>query len=145
MFLENTVRSGPMRILVADDSALLRHLVKRYLQGLGFQARYVADGEHAIGEIYAEPLDLFIVGLKLPFGEGFQVIQAARCQHPRARIIAISSLSEEWARQTAFQQGADHFLLKPFTQAEFREVLGRAVSETSGYIASPTLARVRHL
>lgn len=134
-----------MRILVADDSALLRHLVKRYLQGLGLEARYVADGEHAISEIYAEPLDVLIVDLMMPYGDGFQVIQAARCQHPRARIIAISTLTEEWARETAFQQGADSFLLKPFTESEFREVLGRAVSETSGYGSPSTLARVRHL
>lgn len=134
-----------MNVLVADDSALLRHLVKRYLQGLGLQARYVADGEHAIGEIYAEKLDLLIVDLMMPRGDGFQVIQAARCQHPRARIVAISALEEEWARQNAFQQGADHFLLKPFTEREFREVLTRVGSEPPGYGTPPPLARLRNL
>jgi len=122
-----------VQILVADACPLQRHFLRLYLSRLGLRARFVADSEGAIGEIYAERLDLVVVDLTLP--EGSQLVEAARSQHPRAVIIGLGR----------FSAGVDAWLARPFGEAEFREVLGQCWRERPQDGAVSYLARGRCL
>lgn len=111
----------PYRILLAEDEAPLRNLLKLSLENAGYQVFPAEDGQQAVDLFDAQPVDLVILDIMMPRLDGFSV-----CRHIRRRsdvpIIMLTALGKTDDLVHGFELGADDYIAKPFT---FREVEAR--------------------
>ena len=118
------------RILVIDDDALLRRVIRVALEAAGYEVIEAGDGDAALHVYREQGADLLLVDLFIPEPDGLEVIRTVRAEVPDAKIIAMSgggSLKLDLlAAGEAF--GASRTLWKPFVP----DVLLSAVRDLLG-------------
>lgn len=107
---------GGACILVVDDVAGNRELLRRRLQREGHQAVMAANGREALDRINAGGLDLVLLDILMPEMNGFQVLETVKSTSSGRDlpIIMISSLDEIDSVVRCIEMGAEDFLPKPF-------------------------------
>jgi DNA-binding NtrC family response regulator len=112
-------------VLVVDDEADLAETCARLLRRQGYAvvtANTFQGGQAALAG--ASPA-LLVSDMRLPDGDGLDLVRAAGAQHPAVPAIVISGYSSESSQAAALAAGAVAFLSKPFTT----DVLSRAVEK----------------
>lgn len=107
-------RSGPIRVLLADDHPLVRAGVRKVLEQ---QARVAVVGEAGDGDEALKLLaelepDLLVLDLNMPNRDGFAVLREARDAAPGVRILVLTMHSSVEYVARAVREGADGYLLK---------------------------------
>ena len=110
-----------VRVLVVEDSEDQAGLLRQYLERAGCLVTVVASAEEAIGAYRADPPDLAVIDLLLPGMGGEELSARLRADLPACRIAITSVLDA-----SDFPE-ADALLPKPFTGAEVRAALGKAL------------------
>jgi signal transduction histidine kinase len=120
--------AGPRaRVLVADDNTDMRTYLCRILAEHGFDVDAAPDGATALEAARAAPPDLVLTDVMMPGLDGFGLLQALRADE-RTRgvpVVMVSARAGEEARASGLAQGADDYLVKPFSA---RELCVRAAS-----------------
>jgi two-component system KDP operon response regulator KdpE len=104
--------------LVLEDDRNIRRSVRTALESGGWTVREAETLQQAGGEMKAIRLDLAIVDLGLPDGDGVDFIRSLR-ERSRVPVIVLSARSEESHKVRALDAGADDYIEKPFRVAEF--------------------------
>ncbi len=105
------------RILVVDDEATIREVVRRYLEREGFSVQEAADGYAALDAVQDEAPDLIVLDLMLPGIDGLTITQHLRQRHT-IPIIILTAKGEVSDRIRGLEVGADDYLAKPFSPQE---------------------------
>lgn len=106
------------RVLIVEDSEVIRASVVSALQSLGHKAQALPDGTDLERAINASNPDLVILDVMLPGGrDGFELLGVVR-RLSRAGIIMLTARDEMTDRLRGLQQGADDYLSKPFALVE---------------------------
>ena len=113
------------RILVADDEAGIRKLLRIALEEGGYEVLEAANGIEALKEARAGRVDLAIADMAMPGQEGIETIRALRREVPGVGIVAISGAFQSQFLETAQPLGADAVLCKPVSD----ELLLASVAE----------------
>jgi len=101
-----------MKLLIVDDHAPARELIRELLEPLATEIRECADGAEAV-KVYDEfRPDFVTMDLQMPVLHGFEATQRILASHPRARIIAVSQTVALEIRERARHAGACHFVPK---------------------------------
>ncbi|MBS0171250.1 MAG: response regulator transcription factor [Nitrospira sp.] len=136
-----TVKST-LRILLADDHALLRRGLKEFLQdflsGDG-HTPYIAEtgtAHHAIEQIRSAEWDLVILDLNLPDMPGLEVLRILKSMQPGLPVLVVSIYSEEHYASRAVRAGALGYLTKETGPEELRAAVSRILHGGS-YVPSP--------
>ena len=111
-----------MRLLIIDDDALLRTIVKSKMEFSGNTVLEAADGTAGWEIMHAVALDCVLIDLGLPDMDGRTLIRRAR-NNPRTRqlpMIVITGRNDREAIDEAFEIGANYFLTKPINWPLFR-------------------------
>ncbi len=119
--------TGPRRsILVVDDVAINRHVLRDLLLPLGFEIVEVASGEAALARAQT---DLAFLDLRMPGMDGFELARRLRAQPGggRAKQIAMSASVLSFTRNDALAAGCDDFLPKPFREIDLLTKIGEAL------------------
>ena len=104
-------------ILVIDDEAQIRRMLRKMLEGAGYEVMEAGDGKAGI-EVYQENQpDLVITDLFMPGREGLRVIVVLKRDYPDAKIIAISGHPDYLP--AAMELGAHRAFSKPFSSKVF--------------------------
>jgi DNA-binding response OmpR family regulator len=117
-----------MRILVVDDHDEVRSLLRRALARDGHLVRTAADLQTARAVLAGRDMDLVVLDLGLPDGEGLDLCRALRREGGGMPILVLTAQSAISRRLEGFDAGVDDFLVKPFAVAELRarvKALGR--------------------
>src|SRR5262245_50220889 len=101
------------RILIADDEAGVRGLLRAVLEQGGFEVIEAADGTRALHEMRPGQVDLVIADLSAPEHERLEAIQTLRTKAPGIRVIAISAALGQEFLKTTHLLGVDAVLKKP--------------------------------
>jgi putative two-component system response regulator len=104
------------RILVVDDEAPNRTLVRRVLEESGFDVEEAADGDLALDAVGRSAPDLVLLDIQMPRRDGHSVLRALKWD-PRTRLIPVVMLTSHEQlpdRVQAIGTGADDYLTKPF-------------------------------
>ncbi len=109
------------RILIAEDEAPLRNLVRMSLEAGGHSVIAVGDGEAALKQFVSEPVDLVILDVMMPKMDGFTVCEEIR-KRSDVPVIMLTALGGTEDLVRGFELGADDYIPKPFT---FKEVQAR--------------------
>ena len=129
----NMTNSPSLRkILVVDDDPRLRDLLRRYLTEQGFNV-FVAEDAKDMAKIWQrEHVDLLVLDLMLPDGDGLDFCRELRADSRTRRlpVLMLSARGESMDRILGLELGADDYLAKPFEprelQARIKALLRRA-------------------
>ncbi|GAA3167320.1 chemotaxis response regulator CheY [Planomonospora alba] len=116
-----------MKILVADDSRVMRQIVTRTLRQAGFGGHDIveaADGRQAYDLAVAEKPDLVLSDWNMPEMTGIEVLRALRAAGETVPLGFVTSESTDEMKQMAEAAGALFLITKPFTADTFADVLG---------------------
>jgi two-component system OmpR family response regulator len=133
----------PEHILIVDDDAEIRHLLREYLERQGMRAQAVADGRGMHAALENGRFDLVILDLMLPGEDGLTL-----CRDLRARsnlpVIMLTARGEETDRIVGLEMGADDYVPKPFNP---RELLARikAVLRRAQTLPEPAAGEAKRL
>lgn len=104
-------------LLVVDDDARLRELLRRYLTEQGFRVTVAADAAEARARLTGFAFDLVVLDVMMPGETGFQLTASLR-QSSRIPILLLTAMAEPDDRINGLQNGADDYLVKPFEPRE---------------------------
>ena len=143
---------GDLKILVVDDEARMRKLVKDFLVKKEYKVIEAGDGEEAIDLFFKEKdIALIILDVMMPKMNGWQVCREIR-KYSKVPIIMLTAKSSEDDELTGFECGADEYISKPFSPkilvARVDALLRRtAKSDKNGIMRAGTieLNKVAHI
>jgi two-component system OmpR family response regulator len=107
-----------MRILVAEDDAVLAEALQRSLRESGHAVDWVKNGTEAEGAVDVEDFDLLILDLGLPKKSGLDVLKRLRARDSRLPVLILTASDGIGDRVRGLDAGADDYLAKPFDIAE---------------------------
>lgn len=116
-------------VLVVDDEAPLRELIRAYLEREGYSVREATNGKEALASVANEQPDVMVLDLMIPEIDGIEVCRRIRSTSD-VYIIMLTARADEVDRVVGLEVGADDYLTKPFSPRELvarvRAVLRRA-------------------
>ncbi len=127
---------GPVRsagtILVVDDEAGIRSLLRHILQGAGYQVLVANDGKQALERAAEADVSVVITDLVMPEREGLETIQLLRRRQPGLKIIAMSGAFRGEFLKVAEMLGAEATLAKPIRPEQLLETVRQVLTEELG-------------
>jgi CheY-like chemotaxis protein len=125
------------RILIADDRATSRELLRTVMERLGYAVSEAADGGEAVQKARAETPDLILLDLQMPILNGYEVLSELR-QDPRFAtlpVLAITASAMQGDRERALAAGFSAYLTKPVALAHLRGEIQRLLQPGNPAIA----------
>ncbi len=136
------------KILVVEDEADIRELIRYNLSQEGFVVEEAVDGAEALDRIGRRAPDLLLLDLMLPRMSGLELCRRLRAQPETARlpIIVVTAKGSEVDRVLGLEMGADDYVVKPFSPREVVarvKALLRRVTAASEHLAPVLFERGR--
>ena len=107
----------PKTILIAEDDADIRALLRLYLESEGFAVREAADGKTALDIALRESPDAALLDVMMPGMDGFQLTRALR-RTSDIPVLILSAKSQDNDKILGLNLGADDYIAKPFNPME---------------------------
>ena len=104
-------------ILVVDDEAKIRAIIRKYAEYEGFSVTEAADGMEAVSLCKTERFDLIVMDIMMPELDGFSACREIR-RFSETPIIMLSARGEEYDKINGFAFGIDDYVVKPFSPKE---------------------------
>ncbi|WP_349670546.1 response regulator transcription factor [Lacrimispora sp.] len=110
--------SSIQQILVVDDDADIREVIRIQLENKGYLVLEAANGNDAVNTVRENPdIDLIILDIMMPGMSGIEACAQIRTFHS-APVLFLTAKSKETDKNDAYENGGDDYLVKPFSQAE---------------------------
>lgn len=113
----------PPSILIVDDDAPIRSVLRRKLEQYQYDVCEAADGNEAIRALETTRFDLVITDIIMPEKDGIETICFLRLKQPEVKIIAISAPSNQLFLESARGLGAERVFTKPLKLAELADAV----------------------
>ncbi len=104
-------------ILIVDDEARIRSIIKKYAEFEGYTVTEAADGMEAVHLCRTQEFDIVIMDIMMPELDGFSACREIR-KISSVPIIMLSARGEEYDRINGFELGIDDYVVKPFSPKE---------------------------
>lgn len=114
------------RILVLEDDAKLRELLREVLEAAGHEVTEAPDGDVGLKQFKLAPADLVITDIFMPEKDGLEVIRELKSGFPDVKIIAISGgggFETDTYLMAASRMGADRVIEKPFEMQDLLDAV----------------------
>ncbi|MFB5191440.1 response regulator [Alicyclobacillus fastidiosus] len=116
------------KILVVDDAAFMRMMIKDILSKNGFEVvGEAADGAQAVERYQELKPDLVTMDITMPEVDGIEALKRIRAIDPQARVIVCSAMGQQAMVIDAIQAGAKDFIVKPFQADRVIEAVQKAL------------------
>ncbi|MCC7417916.1 MAG: sigma-54-dependent Fis family transcriptional regulator [Acidobacteria bacterium] len=115
--------TGSPTVLVVEDDSDLRQVVVDTLESHGFAVAQAADVSDALARLEGFAYDGLVLDLRLPDGDGFDILDAARERYPAIRSVVVTGCGGTPEAVKALKRGADDFLVKPFPLMDLARLL----------------------
>ena len=106
-----------MRILLVEDDARMRALVRRGLAEHGHRVEVATTGPDAVDAVLASPPEVIVLDLMLPGFDGVEVVRRLRTQDVRVPVLMLTARDAATDVVSSLDAGADDYLAKPFSFA----------------------------
>ncbi len=118
------------RILIADDRAAGRELIRSMLECIGHDVDEAENGAQVFVRMAERKPDLVLLDLQMPVMNGFEVARAMQADPDLSRVpaVAVTASAMQGDREKALQQGFSGYLTKPLRLAELRKELDRLLN-----------------
>ncbi|KAM3093927.1 PleD family two-component system response regulator [Phormidesmis sp. 146-35] len=119
-------------VLVVDDSAMIRLMLKEYLSESGFEVVEAIDGVEAIAHIQSHRPDLVITDIVMPRMNGYELCRWIKSD-PKTKSIPVmmcTTKNEDFDRYWGLKQGADAYISKPYRPIEMMNAVRYLLERT---------------
>lgn len=119
-----------LKILIVDDSLIIRNKISRAIEELGYEVVAQAkNGKEAI-DLYEKHLpDIVTMDITMPIMDGIQALKVIKRQDSNAKVVMVTSHGEERLVMDAIKTGAKGYILKPVTFRKVKDVFDKLISE----------------
>lgn len=104
-------------ILIADDEAEIRELLRLYLEKDGYRVLEAADGRSALSLLETEEIDMALLDIMMPEVDGYHVLKKLR-EYSNMPVMILSAKNQDADKILGLDLGADDYLAKPFNPME---------------------------
>jgi DNA-binding response OmpR family regulator len=115
--LQGAVAMTDPVVMIVDDEAPIRQIVRRYLEAEGYKVVEAADGVEALERFGASPADVVILDVMMPGMDGIEILRRLRAVS-EVYVIMLTAKTEEVDRLIGLAVGADDYITKPFSPRE---------------------------
>ena len=127
--------SKTLKILIVDDSLIMRKNLERNLKILGHEIIGKAeDGQQSIDLYQSLNPDLVTMDITMQGLDGIAAVKKIKAIDPETNIIMVTSHGQESMVMEALKSGAKGYMLKPVTPDKLKEAIGRIFPELAGMI-----------
>ncbi|MFQ5501212.1 MAG: response regulator [Phycisphaerae bacterium] len=117
------------RVLVVDDAAFMRHMIKNILTGMDCEiVDEAVNGEEACAKYEDCKPDLVTMDLIMPKKGGLEALKDIREKDPDAKIVVISAIDQRQPLMEALKFGAADYVVKPFEKDRVEEAINRVIA-----------------
>jgi len=117
------------RILVVDDSLIMRKKLKMILKGGGHEVvADAANGISAIEEYEKFKPDLITMDITMPILDGVSTVKKLVSLYPKVKIIMISAINQQNSVFEAIESGAKHYIVKPINNEKVLKTIDEVLS-----------------
>ncbi len=120
---------GAKKLLIAEDTASVRDILKRQLDMIGMDVTFAENGVEAFEKLKSGEYGILITDLHMPEMDGYELIQAIRAQDEKNDthfpVIVLTADVQMSSRQEYMKHGFDECLLKPVSLGQFKRLLIR--------------------
>lgn len=111
------------RVLLIEDEPNIIEAISFILSRDGFTVHTHENGDTAMAKVLALPPDLIILDVMLPGRSGFDILQDLRADpiSEKIPVMMLTARGQTKDREMALRLGANHFMTKPFSNAEVRD------------------------
>src|SRR4051794_23173856 len=123
----------PKKILAVDDERHIVRLVEVNLQRAGYEVVTAYDGREALEKVKSENPDLVVLGVMMPYMDGFEVLKTLKADPSTAEIpvIMLTAKAQDADVFRGWQSGVDCYLTKPFNPMELLTFVKRIFDSLS--------------
>ncbi len=125
-------REAPLRVLVVDDELEMAAMVADELADRGYTAVALRFAREALERMKQEAFDALITDLRMPDIDGLTLLRASRALDPSRPVIVMTGHMAIDTALEAVNQGAFHYVIKPFSLAHLAELLESALHPGHG-------------
>lgn len=118
---------GKPLVLVCDDEEIVRSSVRLVLEK-DYQLVFAKDGEEALKQFDAQPVDLVLLDVKMPKVDGLGVLKELMSRKSPPRVLMITAYHSIEVAQRAMQFGAIDYVSKPFERQDLLDAVDRALN-----------------
>ena len=119
-----------MRVLVVDDAAFMRHMIKNTLTELGHEiVGEACDGDEACQKYAELHPDMVTLDLVMPGKGGLEALKEIREADPKAKVIVVSALDQRQPLMDALRLGAADYVVKPFEKDRVAKAVNRVMAD----------------
>ncbi len=111
----------PKTILIVDDNASVRDVLKDVLEGKGYSVESVGDGLEALVCVREKTIELIVLDLIMPHRSGMEIFTAIKCLQPSTKIIIYTGFQRY--ENSIYAQKADKLILKGGDPGELLEAI----------------------
>jgi two-component system phosphate regulon response regulator OmpR len=111
-------QSRPGRLIVLDDEAEIRNMLRRFLMAQGFEVRAVANSVQLDIFLEREPYDLLVLDIMMDGEDGLAICRRLRAQGQTIPILMLTARGDPVDKVVGLEMGADDYLAKPFVPSE---------------------------
>ena len=120
------------RVLIADDAAFMREMLRDILTQSGFEVcAEAADGNEAVACFEEHEPDLVTLDIVMPRKSGLDALRDIISRDPDACVVMCSALGQEALVMEALESGAKDFVVKPFKADHVIEVIQKALDKAA--------------
>ena len=114
-------------ILVVDDAAFMRMMIRDILTKEGYVIHEAVNGRDAIEKYKEVRPDLVTMDITMPEVSGIDALRHIKSHYPEARILMVSAMGQQKMIVEALESGAMDFLVKPFQPAKVLETVKKCL------------------
>jgi len=124
---ENTVLDERKRVLIVDDSPVMRNMLAKFFGDNGFEVvGMAADGVEAIEMFEQHNPDIMTLDIIMPKMRGTEVLEKIMTRYPDAAVVMASSVSDAKTVMKCLKIGAKQYILKPYDEDKVMTAIKKA-------------------
>jgi two-component system chemotaxis response regulator CheY len=117
------------KVLIVDDAAFMRMMLRDILAKNGFEVVGEADNGKIAVQMYSElKPDVVTMDITMPEMDGIAAVKEIKAADPSAKVVMVSAMGQQAMVIEAIRSGAADFIVKPFQPDRVLEALGKALS-----------------
>jgi DNA-binding response OmpR family regulator len=117
-----------INLLVVEDDDQLRESLQRHLSEKNYDVSAASNGNEAIPLIHGREFRLIVLDLKMPYLDGFQVLQFVKSTFPNTRVIVLTGYGSLANVQKCKTLGADEVIPKPYNLEHLFDTIQRLIT-----------------
>ncbi|MBR1423158.1 MAG: response regulator transcription factor [Ruminococcus sp.] len=119
------------KILVVDDEAKIRLIIKEYAEFEGYKVTEAEDGMDAVEKVRNEDFDIIVMDIMMPKLDGYSACKEIK-KIKQIPVIMLSARGEEYDKLFGFEIGVDDYVVKPFSPKELMARIKAVLNRSQG-------------